>query len=138
MPTLRKLISTRLRHWLMGPEFVAEIEATVRHLAAQRMPGAAPAMSASPAADAATQPLWVPAPTKGQGRLELLMPQLSGCGFYIELNPDPRRNLYQLYTPEGDRMAWGHDLAAMKVYGERLARERTEFDAPVPRNNLRG
>lgn len=136
MPTIRQLISTRLRHWLLGPEFVAELQAAVQRLVdlGTQADAAAAQLATGASATTTASPLWVPVPAKSKGRLELLMPQISACGFYIEMNPDPQRHLYQLYTPEGERMAWGCDLTAMKRYGERLARERAEFDAPLPRN----
>lgn len=120
--TLRQRLHARLRHWLLGPELVAEITA-----AAQRLHELGAETDAKAAAERSPAgAIWAPVPG---GRLELLLDKLSGCGFYIVLDTRPGHQLYTLYTPEGDRMAWGTELPAMKHYGERLAHERTEFDA---------
>lgn len=118
---LRQRFRAWMRQWLMGPEMVAEITAAAQRL---HQLGAETDAKADTARRAVG--LWVAVPG---GRLELLLDKLSGCGFYIQMDLRPGKSLYQLYTPEGDRMAWGYDLRAMKRYGEQLAHERTEFDA---------
>ena len=59
------------------------------------------------------------------GRLEL-----GTTGFYITLNPGEPGKVYQGFTPEHLRIVTGPDLAGMKRFLEREARERAEFDPP--------
>jgi hypothetical protein len=124
-PTLRQRLRAWLRHWLLGPELVAEITAAAQRL--HQLGAETDAQTAARHSAASTAAaIWAAVPG---GRLELVLDKLSGCGFSIVLDTRPGHQLYTLYTPEGDRMAWGTELPAMKAYGERLARERTEFDA---------
>ncbi len=128
-PTMLQMLRARLRQWLMGPELVAEIKAAAQRLnqlGAETDAQAAAARSAGADSGAGS---WVALPG---GRLELVAPQLSGCGFYITLDTRPGHAPYSLFTPEGDRIAWGHTLAFCKAHGERMAAERAEFDYTPP------
>lgn len=68
---------------------------------------------------AQSQPCWHPLP----GNLI----ELGNSGFQILLDVRPNRPLYTLHAPEGWVIAWGGDLAGLKLLGERYARERLEF-----------
>lgn len=58
--------------------------------------------------------------------------ELGASGFSIEPVSRPSRFTYRLYSPEGALCAHGGDLAALKQYGEQLARDRDQFKPPPP------
>ena len=112
MPKKRPFLAALLRRLVLGKDLAVAIDA----------------LDTAPAAPkpAGSGPVWVPVPG---GRLELVMDKLSGCGFYIVLDPTPGQPLYRLHSPEGAPMYQGFDLPGLKAMGERYALERTEFDA---------
>jgi hypothetical protein len=81
------------------------------------------ALNSQPAKNKTQQPEWYSLPG---GRLEL-----GQTGFYITLNPDQPKKVYQGHTPEHFLICWGMDLAGMKATMEVEARERAEFNQPA-------
>ena len=81
------------------------------------------ALNRTPAKNKTPQPEWYSLPG---GRLEL-----GQTGFYITLNPDQPKKVYQGHTPEHFLICWGNDLAGMKETLECEARERAEFNPPA-------
>ncbi len=74
----------------------------------------------SPAGNA--PPTWQALPG---GRLEL-----GATGFWIEFHPERGAlSTYHAFTPEGERVIWGANLADMKHSLERMAAWRAEFEA---------
>ena len=81
------------------------------------------ALNRTPAKNKTPQPEWYSLPG---GRLEL-----GQTGFYITLNPDQPKKVYQGHNPEHHCICWGNDLAGMKKTLEVEASERAEFNPPA-------
>ena len=78
---------------------------------------------------AAGRPTPEPAPATAWRLLPGGVLELGATGYAIQLHQERQRMPYTLRDPEGRAVAFGMDLQSLKGVGEKLARDRREFQA---------